>query len=73
VALDTNGVSCEREGVHADGTGSIYHTYSCYARGIDIVNGAYHFLDLVPKGRDEDGLGFTQACVRYHDRYTEPA
>ena len=66
----------DREGISVflnDGAGTIYHTYSCYARGIDIVNGAYHFLDLVPKGRDEDGLGFTQAWVRYHDRYTEPA
>ena len=32
--------------------GEVFHTYSCYARGIDMVNGAYHFLDLVPKGRD---------------------
>ncbi len=49
--------------------GSIYHTYSTYGRGIDMLNGAYHYLDLVPKGRDEDKLEFTQAWVRHHDRY----
>ena len=47
----------------------MFHTYSCYARGIDIVNGAYNFLDLVPKGRDEDGHDFPQSWVRYHDSY----
>ena len=36
-------------------TGDVFHTYSTYARGIDMVNGAYQFLDLVPKGRDEAG------------------
>ena len=49
--------------------GTIYHTYSTYGRGIDMLNGAYHYLDLVPKGRDEDNLEFTQAWVRHHDRY----
>ena len=34
--------------------GTVYHTYSTYARGLDMLNGAYHYLDLVPKGRDED-------------------
>jgi predicted dithiol-disulfide oxidoreductase (DUF899 family) len=64
----------DREGVsvfHKDGNGTIFHTYSSYARGIDMLNGAYHFLDLVPKGRDEDGLSFTQAWVRHHDRYED--
>jgi predicted dithiol-disulfide oxidoreductase (DUF899 family) len=36
--------------------GEVFHTYSCYGRGIDMLNGAYQYLDLVPKGRDEDGL-----------------
>jgi predicted dithiol-disulfide oxidoreductase (DUF899 family) len=49
--------------------GEVFHTYSCYARGIDIVNGAYQFLDLAPKGRDEDGLGFSMEWVRRHDQY----
>jgi predicted dithiol-disulfide oxidoreductase (DUF899 family) len=64
----------DREGVsvfHRDARGAVYHTYSCYARGIDILNTAYNYLDLVPKGRDEDGLDFTQAWVQYHDRYQD--
>jgi predicted dithiol-disulfide oxidoreductase (DUF899 family) len=49
--------------------GEVFHTYSCYARGIDMVNGAYHFLDLVPKGRDEAELPWTMAWVRHHGNY----
>ncbi len=49
--------------------GAIYHTYSTYARGLDMVNGAYHFLDLVPKGRDEEELPYPMAWVRLKDRY----
>ena len=48
---------------------AIYHTYSTYARGLDMLNGAYHLLDLVPKGRDEAGLSFTMEWVRRHDEY----
>jgi predicted dithiol-disulfide oxidoreductase (DUF899 family) len=51
--------------------GEIFHTYSTYARGLDILVGAYNFLDLAPKGRDEDGLAFSMAWVRHHDRYAE--
>ncbi len=51
--------------------GEVFHTYSCYSRGVDMMNGAYHYLDLVPKGRDEAGLPFTQAWVRHHDRYDD--
>src|SRR2546430_11367272 len=39
---------------YKDAGGAIFHTYSCYARGIEGLNGTYHFLDLAPKGRDED-------------------
>lgn len=55
--------------------GSVFHTYSTYARGIDLLNTTYNFLDLTPKGRDEDHLSEPQAWVRYHDRYdaTVPA
>jgi predicted dithiol-disulfide oxidoreductase (DUF899 family) len=53
--------------------GEVFHTYSCYARGLDMVNGAYHFLDLTPKGRDEDGLPFSMSWVRHHDRYETTA
>ncbi|MGH6904099.1 MAG: DUF899 domain-containing protein [Geminicoccaceae bacterium] len=49
--------------------GEVFHTYSCYARGIDAVNGAYQFLDLAPKGRDEDDLEFSMEWVRRHDQY----
>ena len=55
--------------VFARDGGAIYHTYSTYARGLDMVNGAYHLLDLVPKGRDEAGLSFTMEWVRRHDEY----
>ena len=54
-----------------DATGEVFHTYSSYARGLDILVGTYNFLDLVPKGRDEDGLTFSMAWVRHHDRYAE--
>jgi predicted dithiol-disulfide oxidoreductase (DUF899 family) len=49
--------------------GEVFHTYSCYGRGIDMVNGAYQLLDLVPKGRDEDGFSFSMQWVRRHDQY----
>jgi len=49
--------------------GEVFHTYSTYGRGLDMFLGAYHFLDIAPKGRDEDGLAFSMAWVRHHDRY----
>jgi predicted dithiol-disulfide oxidoreductase (DUF899 family) len=52
-------------------TGNLFHTYSTYGRGLDILLGAYNYLDMVPKGRDEDGLDFTMSWVRHHDRYPE--
>lgn len=64
----------DREGVsvfHRDRQGSVFRTYSAYARGIDLLNTAYNYLDLVPKGRDEDALDFAQSWVRYHDRYED--
>jgi len=54
---------------YRDAAGAIFHTYSAYARGLDILIGAYNYLDLVPKGRDEEGLPYTMAWVRHHDRY----
>ena len=56
---------------YKDSAGRIFHTYSAYARGLDHLVGAYQFLDLVPKGRDEDGLAFTMSWVRHHDRYED--
>jgi predicted dithiol-disulfide oxidoreductase (DUF899 family) len=49
--------------------GAVFHTYSSYARGLDILVGAYNFLDMAPKGRDEDGLPWSMAWVRRHDEY----
>jgi predicted dithiol-disulfide oxidoreductase (DUF899 family) len=49
--------------------GEIFHTYSTYGRGLDILIGAYNLLDLAPKGRDEESLAFSMAWVRHHDRY----
>lgn len=62
----------EREGVSVfckDEGGRIFHTYSAYARGIDMLNVAYHCLDLTPKGRDETGHDNPQFWVRRHDEY----
>jgi predicted dithiol-disulfide oxidoreductase (DUF899 family) len=61
----------DREGISVffrDGSRTVFHTYSTYARGIDMVNPTYQFLDLVPKGRDENAE-FPQDWVRHHDRY----
>jgi predicted dithiol-disulfide oxidoreductase (DUF899 family) len=54
---------------YKNAAGEIFHTYSTYGRGLDILIGTYHFLDLAPKGRDEDGLAWSMAWVRHHDRY----
>ena len=62
----------ERPGIsvfHKDADRNICHTYSTYERGLDMLNGAYHILDLLPKGRDEAGLDFTMAWLRRHDEY----
>lgn len=52
--------------------GEIFHTYSVYSRGLEHLMNIYNFLDLVPKGRDEDGLEYPMEWVRYHDRYEAP-
>ena len=60
----------EREGIsvfHKDSKGRVFHTYSAYARGIDMMNVDYQYLDLTPKGRDEGGRG--PFWVRRHDEY----
>jgi predicted dithiol-disulfide oxidoreductase (DUF899 family) len=61
----------DREGLSVftkDSSGAVFRTYSTFARGIDMINGTYQILDLVPKGRDEDPEA-TQSWVRHHDRY----
>ncbi|TCD16407.1 DUF899 domain-containing protein [Oricola cellulosilytica] len=49
--------------------GGIGHAYSTYARGLDIINGAYNILDLTPLGRQEEGQEYTMAWLRRRDRY----
>jgi predicted dithiol-disulfide oxidoreductase (DUF899 family) len=56
---------------YKDKNGTIFHTYSAYARGTEIGCGTYSWLDLVPKGRDEDDLPFSMSWVRHHDRYED--
>lgn len=51
--------------------GDVFHSYSTYGRGVEVGMHTYDFLDLVPKGRDEDGLGFSMAWIRHHDRYED--
>jgi predicted dithiol-disulfide oxidoreductase (DUF899 family) len=68
----TNFPSEERPGAsvfYKDAAGGVFHTYSTYGRGLDILIGAYNFLDLAPKGRDEAGLKYGMAWVRHHDKY----
>ena len=60
----------DREGIsvfYRDAKGLVFHTYSAYARGIDLMSTDYNYLDLVPKGRNEDGKG--PFWVRRHDEY----
>lgn len=53
----------------AKNNGEIFHTYSAYGRGLENFMGAYHLLDIIPKGRDEDKLSWTMEWLRHHDRY----
>jgi len=57
---------------YKDDAGDVFHTYSTYGRGVEVMMGTYNLLDLTPKGRDERDLPYTMAWVRHHDRY-EPA
>ena len=54
---------------YKDARGDIFHTYSAYARGTETTVNTYNYLDLVPKGRDEDALPFSMSWLRHHDRY----
>jgi predicted dithiol-disulfide oxidoreductase (DUF899 family) len=56
---------------YKDQNGEIFHTYSAYARGTETTMNTYNYLDLVPKGRDEDALSFTMSWLRHHDRYAD--
>ena len=65
------GNSTEMPGISAffkDGD-QIFHSYSTYSRGLDMLNAAYHYLDIAPKGRDEDGLPFPMEWVKHRIAY----
>ncbi|RDS81168.1 DUF899 domain-containing protein [Dyella monticola] len=62
----------EQPGISAfikEGNG-IFHTYSTYSRGLDMLNTAYHYLDIAPRGRDEDGLPFPMAWLKHRIAYS---
>lgn len=54
---------------YKDDAGAVFHTYSRYGRGVELMMGAYQLLDLTPKGRDEAGLSYGMEWLRHHDRY----
>jgi predicted dithiol-disulfide oxidoreductase (DUF899 family) len=54
---------------YKDDAGDVFHTYSTYGRGVEVMMGAYNLLDLTPKGRDEEQLSYPMEWVRHHDRY----
>ena len=54
---------------YRDAAGNIFHTYSCFARGLDMMNAAYHYLDLTPLGRHEEGLPYPMDWLRLRDQY----
>jgi predicted dithiol-disulfide oxidoreductase (DUF899 family) len=57
---------------YKDDAGDVFHTYSTYRRGVEVMMGTYDLLDLTPKGRDERDVPYKMEWVRHHDRY-EPA
>src|SRR5437868_4430483 len=69
----TSGFSIEdAQGIsvfYRDDAGTIFHTYSCFARGLDMMNAAYHYLDLTPLGRHEEGLPSSMDWLRLRDQY----
>jgi predicted dithiol-disulfide oxidoreductase (DUF899 family) len=62
----------EMPGVSAfwkDDAGTVFHTYSTYGRGVEVMMGTYNMLDLMPKGRDERDVEYKMEWLRHHDRY----
>ena len=53
--------------------GVVHHTYTGVSRGLEVLDGAYHWIDLAPRGRDEDSLEYPQQWWRRHDEYDDPA
>ncbi len=56
---------------YKNGNGEVFHTYSCFSRGLDMLNGAYHYMDLAPKGRDEDDLPYSMSWLSRRDQYKD--
>lgn len=54
-----------------DDAGQVFHTYSTYGRGLEVMMGTYGLIDLTPRGRDEAGLAYTMEWLRHHDRYED--
>ena len=66
-AEEMPGASC----FYKDAAGNIFHTYSSYGRGLEAMIGAYDWLDIAPKGRDEASLKPPMSWVRHHDKYVD--
>ena len=58
---------------YRDDAGDVFHTYSTFGRGVEVMMGTYDLLDMAPRGRDEDALAYTMEWVRHHDRYESTA
>jgi predicted dithiol-disulfide oxidoreductase (DUF899 family) len=58
---------------YKDDAGNVFHTYSTYGRGVEVMMGTYNMLDLMPKGRDERDVDHKMEWVRHHDRYEATA
>ena len=54
-----------------DDAGDVFHTYSTFGRGVEVMMGTYHLLDLAPRGRDEERDAYGMEWVRHHDRYED--
>ena len=69
---ETNSPADEAPGASAfvkDDDGMVYHTYSTYSRGLDVLNNAYAYMDTAPHGRDEVGEVHKMSWLRHHDSY----
>ncbi|WP_368562120.1 DUF899 domain-containing protein [Pseudoxanthomonas sp. UTMC 1351] len=58
---------------YQDDTGEVFHTYSRFGRGVEVMMHTYALMELTPKGRDEEALEYPMAWVRHHDRYESVA
>ena len=70
--VEQNPVASAREGVsvfYKDRAGIVFHTYSTYGRGVEVMMGTYNMLDLPPEGRNERDVEYKMEWVRHHDRY----